>query len=146
MTTSEKRPTGRPQTPVLRSGHVRIKGQGSFSCWVWRAKSVVLTEQALVTPNFKVCQNSSYSFYTSFITGYRSLFAMFPNSNEWIQNPIVYCWKQRIDDTTCHSITMGNFMIGRKTYTHVLPSATDGPLVLFITYTSVSIKPLVLSQ
>ncbi|KAG5339185.1 Serine/threonine-protein kinase SKM1 [Termitomyces sp. J132] len=35
-------------------GQVRIKGQGSFPGWIWRAKSLVLTNEALVIPGNKI--------------------------------------------------------------------------------------------
>jgi len=54
MTGSEKGHDDRPQTPILRAGQVRIKGKGSLSSWVWRAKAVVLTERALVTASYKI--------------------------------------------------------------------------------------------
>ncbi|KAG6890508.1 hypothetical protein C0995_007707 [Termitomyces sp. Mi166 len=58
MTWSEAKPLPLPsksQEPlVVRMGRVRIKGQGSFSGWAWRAKSLVLTNEALVIPGNKI--------------------------------------------------------------------------------------------
>ncbi|KAF8060759.1 hypothetical protein FPV67DRAFT_305441 [Lyophyllum atratum] len=51
--TSEKR-VSHSEPPIVRSGRVRIKGQGSLSGWTWKAKSLVLTDKALVTPGYKI--------------------------------------------------------------------------------------------
>ncbi|RDB27310.1 Serine/threonine-protein kinase SKM1 [Hypsizygus marmoreus] len=53
MRSSDKRATG-TQPLVLRIGRARIKGQGSLSSWVWKATSLVLTDEALVTPDYKI--------------------------------------------------------------------------------------------
>jgi len=42
------------QSPIVRTGRVRIKGQGSLSGWAWRAKPLVLTDKALVAPGYKI--------------------------------------------------------------------------------------------
>ncbi|GLB36816.1 putative pkinase-domain-containing protein [Lyophyllum shimeji] len=42
---------------VVRSGRVRIKGQGSLAGWAWRAKPLVLTDEALVIPGNKIPLN-----------------------------------------------------------------------------------------
>lgn len=49
--------TSYPNSPVVRSGRVRIKGQGSLSGWAWKAKPLVLTDEALVIPGYKIPLN-----------------------------------------------------------------------------------------
>jgi hypothetical protein len=53
MKDHEKRATS-PEPEVLRSGRARIKGHGPLSSWVWKARSLVLTDQALLTPGYRV--------------------------------------------------------------------------------------------
>ncbi|KAG6865043.1 hypothetical protein C0991_005536 [Blastosporella zonata] len=52
--TSSENPTTSQGPLVVRVGRVRIKGQGSLYGWAWRAKSLVLTNEALVIPGNKI--------------------------------------------------------------------------------------------
>ncbi|KAG6876958.1 hypothetical protein C0993_011600, partial [Termitomyces sp. T159_Od127] len=50
----QQQPTQGPEPLVVRMGRVRVKGRGPFPGWAWRAKSLVLTNEALVIPGNKV--------------------------------------------------------------------------------------------
>ncbi|KAF9467025.1 hypothetical protein BDZ94DRAFT_97502 [Collybia nuda] len=43
-----------PEPGVLRTGRAHIKGSGPLSSWVWKARSLVLTDRALVTPGYTI--------------------------------------------------------------------------------------------
>ncbi|KAF5376945.1 hypothetical protein D9615_007277 [Tricholomella constricta] len=53
MTTPEQQALD-SETSVVRVGRVRIKGQGSLSGWAWRAKPLILTDEALVIPGYRI--------------------------------------------------------------------------------------------
>ncbi|KAG6887389.1 hypothetical protein C0992_012468 [Termitomyces sp. T32_za158] len=47
-------PTDGQEPLVVRMGRVRVKGPGPFPGWAWKAKSLVLTNEALVIPGNKI--------------------------------------------------------------------------------------------